>query len=92
MDPYRRSGTKMCVVIIGSKYLKTNNAIKQYVDIIPEKQKYDKYHVVDTPSFLRLFTNNHQHTSQRHTPFVLLLSQHTTSFVQAFYSIQQSSP
>jgi hypothetical protein len=30
-------------VIIGSEDLKANHAIKQYVDIVPEKQKYDKY-------------------------------------------------
>ncbi|CAI8584147.1 unnamed protein product [Vicia faba] len=29
-------------VIIGSEVLKANHAIKQYVDIVPEKQKYDK--------------------------------------------------
>ncbi|CAL5199994.1 unnamed protein product [Lathyrus oleraceus] len=29
-------------VIIGSEDLKANHAIKQYVDIVPEKQKYDK--------------------------------------------------
>lgn len=29
-------------VIIGSEELKANHAIKQYVDIVPEKQKYDK--------------------------------------------------
>ncbi|XP_057457657.1 DEAD-box ATP-dependent RNA helicase 20 [Lotus japonicus] len=33
-DPYK--------VIIGSEDLKANHAIKQYVDIVPEKQKYDK--------------------------------------------------
>lgn len=29
-------------VIIGSPDLKANHAIRQYVDIVPEKQKYDK--------------------------------------------------
>jgi len=33
-------------VIIGSEDLKANHAIKQYVDIVPEKQKYDKWDMI----------------------------------------------